>query len=212
MEWLNLTLPIKWDELGVIATTVAVVVALAANHNSNKQLKKALQMHEQVKSIELLDKRIAWVRKIDMDEMPSDLEFSVLFNDVINKHFVKLKNLRRKLKTLENDLKTYDQLLCEAYDNMDENAPMALIRKAEGKAIFFDFREDKVNEFEELCRQYEITADTMDPEEGMRTYNYKTITDSIRETTQSISDCKKELINSMSEFIRNSVEPLVKEG
>lgn len=210
MEWLNLTLPIKWDELGVIATTVAVVVALAANYNSNKQLKKALQMHEQVKSIELLDKRIAWVRKIDMDEMPSDLEFSVLFNDVINKDFVKLKELRKKLKALEMDLRTYDEYLCEAYDDMDENAPMALIKRAEGKVFIYDFSEDKVCEFEEICKKYELTIKDDGGEE--RKYNYKTITDSIMETTQSIGACKERLINSMSKFIRNSVEPLVKEG
>lgn len=212
MSWLNLTLPIEWEELGVIATTIAVVVALAANHNSNKQLKKALQMHEQVKSLELLDKRISWVRKIDMDEMPSDLEFSILFSTDVNKHFAKLKELRLKLKSLERDLAIYDDIICEAYDNIDENAPMALIKKAEGKVLFWEFREDKVREFEELCRQYEVTADSMEAEGEIKTYNYKAITDAIRETTQSISDCKKELIGSMSEFIKNSVEPLVKEG
>lgn len=104
----------------------------------------------------------------------------------------------------------YDEFLVEAYDTTDENAPMALIRKAEGKVIIYEFQEDYVREYEELCNQYELTIES--EEEGKRTYNYKTITDSILKTNQSIEDCKKKLIDSMSEFIKNSVEPLVKEG
>ena len=212
MQWFNFCFPIGWDELSAIATSVAVFIALMANYSSNKQLKKALQMHEQSKGIELLDKRIAWVRKIESDNISSDLEFSILFNGEINRYFSKLKMLKDELKKLENDLVIYDDFLCEAYPDTDENSPIALIRKAEGKVLFFEFSEDKVREFEDLCKQYEVRTTYGASEGEYRTYNYKTITDSIQEKKEAINSCKTELTDAMLEFIGNSIEPLVKEG
>ena len=41
---IKITFPIGWDELGVIATVSAVIVALVANKKASEQLKSALEM------------------------------------------------------------------------------------------------------------------------------------------------------------------------
>lgn len=54
----NFTLPIGWNEVGVIATAVAVIVALFANRGAKKQLASALKIQEQSKNVSLFEQRI----------------------------------------------------------------------------------------------------------------------------------------------------------
>lgn len=85
------TLPIGWDELGVIATVLAVIVALYANRKATQELKSALKMQEQSKNVSLLDKRIELAEKIQTGKSVSELTLQVLFNDEIFKHYNAVK-------------------------------------------------------------------------------------------------------------------------
>lgn len=211
MQLFNFTLPIGWDELSAVFTTLAVIVALWANHNSNKQLKSTLQMHEQSKSVELLDKRIDLLRKIEADDISVDLEIQVLFNDKITQNFRALKKLHSDLQEYGKELETYSELLQEAYDKPDEEDPIFRLNHAEAKMAFFEYSQDAVDKFEELCRKYEIRSTLGAPEGEYKTYNYKEISNSIATTKDSISTCKAKLTEDMMTFIKKSLEPLVKE-
>lgn len=83
------TLPIGWDELGVIATVAAVVVALRANCKATTQLKSALKMQEQSKNVELMDKRLAIAEEIQREKRVPELTLKVLFDNEIFEQYQK---------------------------------------------------------------------------------------------------------------------------
>lgn len=111
MSWFNLTLPIDWNGLGVIATTAAVFVALAANHNSSKQLKKALQMHEQSKSIGLFDRRINVLKEVELHNKTDVLLLKVLFTENISKSYGRLEKILEKMKALKMTWSFFKRIL-----------------------------------------------------------------------------------------------------
>lgn len=84
---IKITFPIGWDELGVIATVSAVIVALVANKKASEQLKSALEMQEQSKNVSLLDKRVELAEAIQSGKSVSELTLQVLFNDEIVNHY-----------------------------------------------------------------------------------------------------------------------------
>lgn len=109
MCWFHFSLPIGWDELGVIATVAAVFVALLANRKTSKQLKSALDIQEQSKNISLVDKRIALTEEIERDVEISELAMQILFDEEIVQSYRRLKqydssekDATKKLMQLEN--------------------------------------------------------------------------------------------------------------
>lgn len=105
----DFSLPIGWDEIGVIATVAAVIVALAANRKAAKQLESALKMQEQSKNVGLIDKRIFLIEEIRMGREVSELSMQILFDEEIAKSYQKLKSLSsskedatRRFRQLEN--------------------------------------------------------------------------------------------------------------
>lgn len=74
------------EGISSLATVAAVIVALCANKKSNEQLIKALEMHEQTKSIELLDKRIILLRNIEADDFSKN--FKCCSMRIYMSHFV----------------------------------------------------------------------------------------------------------------------------
>lgn len=168
-------------------------------------------MHEQSKSVELLDKRIGLLKKIEADNVSVDLEIQVLFNEKITENFRTLKKLHNDLQEYGKELETYSELLREAYDKPNEEDPIFQINHAEAKMAFFEYSQDAVDKFEELCRKYEIRSTLGAPEGEYKTYNYKEISNSIAITKDSISTCKAKLTEDMMTFIKKSLEPLVKE-
>lgn len=101
---IKITFPIGWDELGVIATVSAVIVALVANKKASEQLKSALEMQEQSKNVSLLDKRVELAEAIQSGKSVSELTLQVLFNDEIVNHYRAWKNHLTKKVYADHDL------------------------------------------------------------------------------------------------------------
>lgn len=210
MPWFNLDFPIGWDELGVIATTIAVIVALIANHNANVQLKKSLQMHEQTKGVELLDERIDFVNRMDLDEPIQMMKFEILFDENIIKSYSTLIDLKKKLRGIEREINDYDVLISKEYGNrMDDNAPMTIIKRAEAET-YREPVEEKIQEFENICKKYEYTLVPNGQEQEEKVLNYKTLRESESQTNNEIREHKKKLHSDMVEFIKKSIAPLSK--
>lgn len=210
MPWFNLDFPIGWDELGVIATTIAVIVALVANHNANVQLKKSLQMHEQTKGVELLDERIDFVNRMDLDEPIQMMKFEILFDENIIKSYSTLMDLKKKLRRIEREINDYDVLISKEYGNrMDDNAPMTIIKRAEAET-YREPVEEKIQEFENICKKYEYTLVPNGQEQEEKVLNYKTLRESESQTNNEIREHKKKLHSDMVEFIKKSIAPLSK--
>ena len=89
--------------ISAVATTAAVFVALSANKKSNEQLNKALRMHEQTKSVELLDKRKTCVQKIRSGRDISEEDISILFDEKIVSLFSILQESKKELTQVQED-------------------------------------------------------------------------------------------------------------
>ena len=212
MQMFQFALPIGWQELSAIATTIAVVVALWANRKTTVQMKDTLRAQEQSKNIELFDKRVKIIHNIETDQEVSDLEVQLLFSDQIVAVYREFKELKLKKYGYNRDLDTYKFLIEEACINSDEPSPLREIAKAKWMMEQSDFSQDTVAEYESICKENEVSTSYGSYNDEWRTYNYKTISDSIHATQGSIDDCKTKLVTEMTEFVRRSIDSLVKKG
>ena len=74
------------------------------------------------------------------------------------------------------------------------------------------YPQDKVDEYDRLSREYEVSSPLGSDSEEWRTYNYKTISDNIDNTQNSINRCRDNLVSEMSKFVQLSIASLLKEG
>lgn len=218
-DFLELDLPLTWEDLGAIATALAVIVALWANHNSSKQLQKTLQMHEQTKGVDLMYTRMEWIDKIDADDFRADHEIGILFNNEISSECCELENLIKARNHYKADLKIYDERLKDLFPNMDESAPMSSIKKIEYECISNEPRNGEPEsteykrwhqKFIETCKTYEIIARPNKMQPQLKLYNYSEIKKKLCCTEKAIENCRKNLKNLMWLFIKESIKPLAK--
>lgn len=209
MQWFNFSLPIGWQELSAIATALAVILALWSNHKTTQQMYDALRMQEQSKNLELFDKRVNVIRTLEIGKEPSALEVQLLFNQNIVDSYTKWKKLKAELKSYRNDLKTYEFLISEACEAQDKPSPLRDIHSAKWIMEQSDFQEDKVKAYEELCNDNEISSSYGSPNDEWRTYNFKTISDSINESQRAVEDNLSKLIAEMSSFVQTSITSLL---
>lgn len=102
----NFNLPIGWDELGVIATVLAVIVALYSNRKATKQLKSALEIQEQSKNVGLLDKRIELTEKIRSNKSVPEWTLRVLFDNNANivGHYTAWQNYLSEARQAQDEI------------------------------------------------------------------------------------------------------------
>lgn len=192
--------------ISAVATTAAVFVALSANKKSNEQLNKALRMHEQTKSVELLDKRKTCVQKIRSGRDISEEDISILFDEKIVSLFSILQESKKELTQVQEDLTSYDLRLQREFPDATQDSPYSRIIKAKCAP-----GEKAAKEYEELCKQYEREVPARKPGEEPRVLNHKKMMEKIEELQKTVKKNQQKLEASMIEFIKQSIEPLIKE-
>lgn len=141
MCWFHFSLPIGWNELGVIATVAAVFVALFANRKASKQLKSALDIQEQSKNISLVDKRIALTEEIEMDSEISELAIQILFDEEIVQSYQRLKTYNSSQKDATKKL-----MRLENANRFKENADSTQKKIIEKDSTYQELEEVDLNE------------------------------------------------------------------
>lgn len=200
------------DILGAIATVAAVVVALFANRNANKQLKAALQIQEQSKNVDLFDRRVELVQQIEHDELIYKPALVALFTSDIVSIFDAMQNTLTARKTAEHDLKVY-------YDKT---------RTADGEGGFVSIKEeiedrlseltrhnfsvDMEQEFVDFCNSKSIYYSETTQDEDYKKYNYIEIQDRIDTFQTKYESQKRILLEAMHDFISKSIKPLDAKG
>lgn len=181
-----MTPPIGWNELGVIATALAVIVALYANKKSTQQLKSALEMQEQSKNVSLLDKRIKIAKSIESDKFVSDfvseMTLEALFKDKIFSQYEQWKTCSEKRKQIEEELQKFDR------QNMMSDSEGAVYTISQALGV------DGTNG----CRDF--PPDVMD--------KYKEIRERIKTAWEKEYQEKQLLLQLMREFTKESIAPL----
>lgn len=212
MQWFNFCFPIGWDELSAIATTVAVFIALMANYNSNKQLKKALQMHEQTKSISLFEMRTQLLQKIIDNEKISIMQLKMLFNDDILDAFKNYFISHNQLKESLNDDYNFwfffheSNRLNPQKDELERwlKNTGAEILEYEKKGIFC---ENLKHKFRETC---DSNISKIPPDVGLAKdeLNYYDIFESVAKAKVIETENKSKLIKKMEQFISTSIQTI----
>lgn len=215
MNLFNFELPIGWNEVSAISTTLAVVVALFANSNSDKQLKKSLQMHEQMKNIELLSKRVEILEKIRNDEKVSFTELKVLFNDeIVNAMQLYIKS-REKLKNCKIDEINFWEV-CKANptnglsdrecDELEKKLTTAGEKFLNAKKQGCE-HEDLEKEFKDLCDENIAEGFLIEQEENIE-INYYNIYIELQNAKKEHKQNKANLYGKIEAYIKSSIEPI----
>lgn len=63
----DFSIPMGWDELGVVITAVALLVAILGNYQTKQQFKKNMQEQEKAINVSLLDERIEILQYFEED-------------------------------------------------------------------------------------------------------------------------------------------------
>ncbi len=201
-------LPIGWDEIGVIATVLAVIVALAANRKSSKQLKSALEMQEQSKNVDLLDKRVELAETIQSGKSVSELTLRVLFNDEIFKHYKVWQDYHTKKVYAEHDL---DMFYAEVKERDGAGGYTTETKEQLERFIADMSRPDCpqqiFTDYEEYCNKHVIYLSNGEDGESIP-YNHSEITNRI---SDAVTNAKKErelTLQLMEKFISDSIQPV----
>lgn len=204
----RITFPIGWDELGVIATVLAVVVALVANKKASEQLKSALEMQEQSKNVGLLDKRVELAEAIQSEKSVSEMTLRVLFNDEIVKHYKAWKNYLTKKVYAEHDL---DIFYAEVKERDGAGGYTTETKEQLERFIADMSRPDCpqqiFTDYEEYCNKHVVHLPNGEDGESIP-YNHSEITARI---SDAITHAKKErelTLQLMEKFISDSIQPV----
>lgn len=202
------TLPIGWDELGVIATVLAVIVALYANRKATHELKSALKMQEQSKNVSLLDKRIELAEKIQSGNSVSELTLQVLFNDEILEHYKAWREYCTEKVYAEHDLDIFFHL-CRTPDSAGgyTNDVQDTIRKYINAMSKADCPQQTIDEYKAYCDKHTFWQKTGEAKE-VTPYNHAEIGDRI---TKATSNAKKEqelTLQLIEDFIADSIRQI----
>lgn len=209
MQWFDFDLPFGWEELSAVATAVAVIVALWANRKTTQQMRDALRAQEQSKNLELFDKRVKIIHDIEEHRDISDLEVQLLFTKEVVATYENLKKVKSEKDKCCDDLETYKFLIDVACENEGTSSPLPQIAQAKWIMEQLHYPQDRVEEYERLCKENEISSSYGASNEEWRTYNYKTISDNIDKAQESVKECEEKLIAEMRNFVKASIASLV---
>ena len=196
--------PIGWDELGVIATALAVIIALWANHQSKKQLISALQIQEQTKNIELLDKRICVIDSIENDDPVPPRMVKLLFSPIIQEEYSRWHDYRKKETEAEYDIQYYFELCRESESRVVTVETVEdRIREFESKLSLPDCPDSVDTEFREFCNNNSIL-----PSETGKIYDYYELNSIKGKNHELACKTKQKMLNEMEKFLEDGIRPL----
>ena len=205
------TSPIGWNEIGSIATAIAVIVALAANKSSRKQLIKALEMQEQSKNVELLEQRINVIDCIQADNPVSETTIKILFDKSILGYYQALKKQKEKYEAARNDETTFFQAVEETKEfRGPDNDIASRISEYEQFMERPDCPTRIIQNYEEYCKQNEQWWSATGLSDDRQMYNHAEIRERMINAAQCINGTKSTLIKAMEEYVANSIAPVSK--
>lgn len=205
------TTPIGWNEIGSIATVIAVVVALAANKSSRKQLIMALEMQEQSKNVELLEQRINVIDCIQADNLVSETTIKLLFDKSVLSCYQALKKQKEEYEAARNDEITFFQAVAETKEFRDpDNDIASRISEYEQFMERPDCPVKIIRDYKEYCKQNEQWWSETGLGDDRRIYNHAEIRERMINATQGIKETKNTLIRAMEEYVANSIAPVSK--
>lgn len=201
-------IPIGWDELGVIATVLAVIVALCANRKATKQLNSALAMQEQSKNVGLYKERIELMQAIQSNRSVFEPSLKILFNDEICSHYKTWKKYLSEKASAEHDLDMFFWLSSTSDgEGGRRNHIKDTIREYEVAMSRADCPQQTVDEYKAFCDKNEVWQKT-GKDEKLTPYNHAEISDRIAEATSNAKKEQEVTLQLIEKFIADSIRKI----
>lgn len=208
-KYICFTYPFGWEELGIIATVAAVVVALCANQGARKQLKSALEMQEQSKNVALLEQRVKIAESIQQDESPSIMAIKVLFNEEICNCYDSLCNARTNHRLAREDEATYFEAKDVEY--FRGATPVDVKSKIEEYEHLMDrpdCPQSIFDDYQKFCNNNEAWWSKTGLSDDRKTYNHYEIRARMVAAYADITSTKKVVLDLREKFIMDSIAPV----
>lgn len=202
-KYIFFTYPFGWEELGVVATVAAVIVALFSNHSAKKQLITALKMQEQSKNVSLLEERLKVTEAIRTGEAVSVISVKVLYNEEIVKDFQELQVLEGEYNEAASDELVFFDALKET-DSTDVEKKIK--EYTENYLERPDCTEAIWEQFRDYCNQHTLFWANTGFSDDRRVYNYYEIYTKMVETHKKIGEKRKSIVSKMEEFLSESIK------
>ena len=193
------------EALCMIATVVAVIVAIVANKTSSKSLKYSLKVQEQAKNLDLYEKRVDVVEEIEKNNQTSQMSVKLLFNESIMRLYNEFQACLVDKRCAEDDFEVYEYVMKKQDGDDAYTSPIAELMHYESLLEQYDYPENRMKEFEELCTKNQIVYSETGRQEDYKVYNYMDISKKIGETNRKFNEKKAALLKEMQEFIGNSI-------
>lgn len=201
--------PFGWEELGVVATVAAVIVALCANRGARNQLKSALGMQEQSKNVALLEQRVKIADSIQRDESPSMMAVKVLFNKEIYKCYEMLCTARMNHQLAQQDEQTYFEAKEAEYNHVP--APVNVKSRIEEYEYFMerpDCPQNIFDDYQKFCNENEAWWSETGLSDDRKIYNHYEIRNRMIAANADIMSTKTTLLDMIEQYITNSIAPI----
>jgi hypothetical protein len=209
MNIFSFSFPIGWDELAACATTIAVIVALFANHKATKQLKYSLKMQEQSKNIELFEKRVALTESAIKGGSISSMALRILFTDEIDAQYQKICNLEVQYKDAQYDATVFfEAMRLTDADGYTNNGIKEKIQEYESVMSRPDCPKSIIEQFRQCCDENEIFWSATGYSDDRKTYNYWEISCREGKLNTAIKSARDTLARQMEEYISESIKPV----
>ena len=202
-KYIFFTYPFGWEELGVVATVAAVIVALFSNHSAKKQLIAALKMQEQSKNVSLLEERLKVAEAIRTGEAVSVISVKVLYNEEIVKDFQELQVLEGEYNEAASDELVFFDALKET-DSTDVEKKIK--EYTENYLERPDCTEDIREQFWNYCNQHTSFWSHTGFSDDRKEYNYYEIYTKMVEIHKKIGEKRKSIVSKMEEFLSESIK------
>ena len=202
-KYIFFTYPFGWEELGVVATVAAVIVALFSNHSAKKQLIAALKMQEQSKNVSLLEERLKVAEAIRTGEAVSVISVKVLYNEEIVKDFQELQVLEGEYNEAASDELVFFDALKET-DSTDVEKKIK--EYTENYLERPDCTEVIREQFWNYCNQHTSFWSHTGFSDDRKEYNYYEIYTKMVETHKKIGEKRKSIVSKMEEFLSESIK------
>lgn len=199
------TIPIGWDELGVIATVFAVGVALYANRKATKQLKSALEIQEQSKNVSLYKERIELMQAIQSNKDVFEPSLKILFNDEICNHYKAWKrHLSEKVSAVYDEQLFFESHMSRA---TFKNDVQDTIERYEAAMNRPDCPQQIIDEYIAYCDSH-VAWLKKDETEEMISYNHAEISNRISEAVRNAKREQDLTIQLIEKFVAKSMREL----
>ena len=202
-KYIFFTYPFGWEELGVVATVAAVIVALVSNHSAKKQLIAALKMQEQSQNVSLLEERLKIAEAIRTGEAVSVISVKVLYNEEIVKDLQELLVLEGEYNQAASDELVFFDALKET-DSTDVEKKIK--EYTEDYLERPDCTEAIREQFRDYCNQHTPFWSHTGFSDDRREYNYYDIYTKMVETHKDIAEKRKSIVSKMEKFLSESIK------